>query len=288
MIDIGDVTRNVTSKKKMRRGPHFSVLRTATMTTTGAGEDGDKWLLLDHWKDQNYKQDVLLHKFDPFIRIYCEGEPKPAWRGILHYLPVSAFAICIYPLLMKCQTPTQTWAVLGFCAVNIYSFMCSIILHTWHLNPVQEILIQKCDHAGVFLNTAMHTTQYLLLGLRGDLLIGQTRLLVLTWGTALWGVVLIALKKKRNYHTAFCPMGLVVSIPWLQSAFSSEQLSYLLITWLAMSLGLVLFVSQRPYGWPKTFGYHEYFHLLTVVATFTSVQLESSLLDGAQVVQASL
>ena len=250
---------------------------------SAASKEEEEWLLLDHWKDQNYRQDVLEHKFDPFIRIYCEGEPKPTWRGILHYIPVLVFAVCIYPLLTKCQTQQQSLLVFGYCATNIYSFMCSVILHTWHLNPVQEICIQKCDHAGVFLNTAMHTTQYLLLGLEAA---GGTRLLLLglTWLTALWGTVLIILKKKRNYHTAFCPMGLVVSLPFLQSAFSSEQLAYLLLTWLAMSVGLVLFVTQRPYGWPQTFGYHEYFHLLTVIATFASVRLEVSLLENLAIV----
>lgn len=250
-------------------------------------KEKEKWHLLDHWKDKNYKQEVLQHKFDPFIRIYCEGEPKPTWRGSLHYIPVLVFAACIYPLLVKCRTPEQSVAVFGFCAINIYSFLCSIILHTWHLNPVQEIFIQKCDHAGVFLNTAIHTTQYIILGLKGRDDGGggggdewHRHLLVLTWMTALWGIALIILKKKRNHHTAFSPVGLIVSMPFLQSALSSDQLTYLLLTWLAISLGLVLFVSKCPYGWPESFGYHEYFHLLTVIATYTAIRLEVSLLDN--------
>jgi hemolysin III len=237
----------------------------------------DKWHLLDHWKDRNFKQEILEHKFDPFIRIYCEGEPKPTWRGLLHYIPLFVFSASLYPLLTKCTNSYQTWVVLAFCGVNIYAFMCSIILHTWHLNPVQEIFIQKCDHAGVFLNTAMHTTQYLLLGLDHHY---QKYLLALTWMTCAWGIVLIILKKKRNYHTAFCPMGLVASLPVLHSHFTTDQLSYFLLTWLALSLGLLVFVTKRPFGWPQTFGYHEYFHLLTVVATFTSIRLEYSLLES--------
>mmetsp|Transcript_25717 Transcript_25717/g.43327 ORF Transcript_25717/g.43327 Transcript_25717/m.43327 type:complete len:271 (+) Transcript_25717:81-893(+) len=240
----------------------------------------DKWLLLDHWKDQNYTQSVLQHKFDPYIRIYCEGEPKPSWRGMLHYLPLVAFSASVYPLLMSCSSPLEEWTVLAFCAVNIFAFLCSIILHTWHLNPVQEIFVQKCDHAGVFLNTAIHTTQYLLLGEgHGPY---QYHLLALTWLTCIWGIVLIILKKKRNYHTAFCPMGLVVSMPVLVNTFTNEQLAYLLLTWLALSLGLLAFVSQKPHGWPQTFGYHEYFHLLTVIATFTSINLEYSLLGNGE------
>ena len=243
-----------------------------------AYDENEIWHLLDHWKEQNYTQDVLKNKFDPYIRIYCEGEPKPTLRGMLHYIPLVAFGACIYPLLTMCQTYLHSLVVFGFCAMNIFTFTCSVILHTWHLNPVQEIFIQKCDHAGVFLNTAMHTTQYIILGLRGRA--WSELLLILTWLTAIWGITLIILKKKRNHHTAFCPLGLVISLPFLKAAFSPEQFTYLVVTWSAITLGLIFYVAKKPSGWPQVFGYHEFFHLLTVIATFTSIRLEMTLLES--------
>jgi hemolysin III len=35
---------------------------------------------------------------------------------------------------------------------------------------------------------------------------------------------------------------------------------------LIYSLGAVVYATRRPDPWPKTFGYHEVFHLMTILA----------------------
>ena len=41
------------------------------------------------------------------------------------------------------------------------------------------------------------------------------------------------------------------------------------VAWIPMIISLISFVKQAPTLWPETFGYHEFFHLCTVIASFS-------------------
>jgi hemolysin III len=55
------------------------------------------------------------------------------------------------------------------------------------------------------------------------------------------------------------------SLAQLFSGLGVAGFTLILAGGLAYSAGAVVYARQRPDPWPQTFGYHEVFHLLTVV-----------------------
>lgn len=234
-----------------------------------------KWYLTDSWSDL-YDHSVLLDKLDPTLRIYCEGEPKPTWRGALHYINVTLFLIA-FPFLYKvCNSTEEKIAVCIFTASNFFCFFFSVLLHRFTWNPVQEIFVQKLDHSGVFLNIAGNCTSYIILGLKKTFWF----LLAPVWIAAIYGIVLVFLKKKRNKHSIYTSVGLIITAFFIHYFFQTTQILLFWGVWIPMIISLISFVTQAPTLWPETFGYHEFFHLCTVIAAISGIALEFSLLQG--------
>mgnify|MGYP005634341599 FL=1 len=80
-----------------------------------------KWLLSDKWTD-TYDHSVLLDKLDPTLRIYCEGEPKPTWRGALHYISVTLFIVAFPYLYPLAGTLPKKLSVVIFTVTNFFCF----------------------------------------------------------------------------------------------------------------------------------------------------------------------
>jgi hemolysin III len=55
----------------------------------------------------------------------------------------------------------------------------------------------------------------------------------------------------------------VLALPWLVR-FSPAVAAGLLVGGLCFTAGAILFALRKPVGWPKVFGYHEFFHLFTL------------------------
>ena len=234
-----------------------------------------EWTLIEKWKNR-YDESILDDKFDPGNRLYCEGEPKPFWRGRMHYFGVLFFAISLPFLLRKCNTALQVFVVCMWVMVNILTYGFSVVFHTFPLTPPQEIFFHKLDHIFVFVNTASHVTQYIVLALPQKLYY----LLVPNWIVCIWGFVMVVLKKKRDKHTPLCAVGLLLTIPFLHFELSMYGIALFWATWSLIIAGLVFYILKWPKGLPGTFGYHEFFHLNTCFAAVLCMCLEFELLDG--------
>ncbi len=139
-------------------------------------------------------------------------------------------------------------------------------LHTW--GQVRGSILRRIDHANIFVLIAATYTP-----LAFNMLSGWWRVGILgaVWGAALVGVgAAIAGVQLRRRTRA----GLYVAMGWIALAALGQI--WAVLPWPAIGLlvtggvlysaGALLYARRWPDPWPRVFGYHEVFHLLTIAA----------------------
>jgi hemolysin III len=124
------------------------------------------------------------------------------------------------------------------------------------------------DHSMIFVLIAGTYTPVCLLALHGPL---ARIVLIVVWAGALGGVVFKLLwidAPKWLLALVYVALGSVVAavLGELPSAVGWLGVAGLAGGGLLYAVGAVVYASGRPNPWPKTFGYHEIFHALVIVA----------------------
>jgi hemolysin III len=148
----------------------------------------------------------------------------------------------------------------------LFAFSAVYHLHTWP--PVRGAILRRIDHANIFVLIAATYTPLAFNVFSGSWRVG---ILSAVWGAALVGVgAAVAGVQLRRWARA----GLYVGMGWIALA-ALGQISAAL-PWPAIGLlttggvlysaGALLYAGRWPDPWPRVFGYHEVFHLLTIAA----------------------
>ena len=190
-------------------------------------------------------------------------------RGWLHAgaAVVAALGGAYLVLLARGDLARQlSLAVYGISLTVLFAFSAVYHVHTWA--PARRTILRRIDHGNIFLLIAGTYTP-----LAFSLLGGWWRLGVMgaVWGLALVGVgAAVAGVQLRRWVRAL----LYVGMGWLALAVSPQLAQTL--PWSALglivaggalySIGALLYARKWPDPWPRVFGYHEVFHLLTIAA----------------------
>ena len=128
--------------------------------------------------------------------------------------------------------------------------------------------MRRLDHASIFVFIAGTYTPIGLLSVEG-----ATRwwLLGVVWGGALVGVLL---KLRWPHAPRWMSVPVYIAVGWaavfvlgdIARHAGTAALVLLLTGGLLYTVGAILYALKRPNPRPDVFGYHEVFHLLTVVA----------------------
>lgn len=205
-------------------------------------------------------------------------DAKPKLRGWLHLATVPI--VLVAGLTLTVLAPT----VAGRAGAAIYTFTAlllfgvSAVYHRGNgwWNRSTHSRLKRLDHANIFFLILGSTTPFALL-----LLEGTPRILLLSimGGTAVAGAAL------KFFWTAF-PRWLstvfYLVMGWIPVAFMGKfiegaahtgmagpvALSLIAAGGLLYTLGAAVYGFKRPNPWPLTFGWHEVFHLFTVIAFF--------------------
>ena len=157
----------------------------------------------------------------------------------------------------------------GLCAL----FGGSATYHRWRWDPRWRPLLRRIDHSTIFVFIAASYTPIALLVLHGTT---QAVVLAGVWAGAAGGVALSIfwIDAPRWLAAAtYLALGWValIALPQLVGGLASAPLILLAAGGVLYSLGAIVYATGRPDPWPATFGFHEVFHVLVILAATTHV-----------------
>jgi hemolysin III len=192
----------------------------------------------------------------------------PRLRGVSHsvafLLAIAAATIVI--VLAPAGRATVAVAIYGTGLMALFG--ASALYHRWpgpaHLKPV----LRRVDHSTIFVFIAACYTPIALIVLHGAL---RWVVLAVAWSGAAAGVALsIGAPRAPRYLVAasYLALGWVVliAVPQMLAKLGPVPLILLAAGGLLYSAGAVIYALQRPDPWPRTFGFHEIFHVLVILA----------------------
>ncbi len=194
---------------------------------------------------------------------------KPRLRGVSH--EIAFFVALGLGLALVVTAPsgraTATAAIyaLGVCGL----FGVSGLYHRRTWSSVRaRAWMRRLDHSMIFVFIAATYTPVSVLALTGTL---GTVILAVVWGGALAGVTLsLAWPAAPKWLTAIVYVALgwvaVAAMPQLWDNLGPWSVAGLGAGGVLYTLGAVVYARGRPDPRPATFGYHEIFHALVVVA----------------------
>lgn len=192
---------------------------------------------------------------------------KPRFRGVMHTFAAAVALGAGIVLVSFAPSGRAALAVAIFAASLVGLFVISATYHRIDWSPRGRTWMRRADHAAIFLLIAGTYTPVAMLGLPSQT---GNRILIMIWSGALIGVL-------QSLFWVHAPKvvvaALAVAVGWtivpymgdLRRAYGDAIFALLLGGGVAYSLGAIAYAAKRPALWPATFGYHEVFHLLTLV-----------------------
>jgi hemolysin III len=177
-------------------------------------------------------------------------------------------------LLAESSSPAKPWHLVAFSVFGVAAIGLYVASTCYHLIPYGEkrtARLRKWDHIMIFFLIAGTYTPICLIPLRGP---WGWSLFGVVWGLAVAGLVLklFWMQAPRWLSTGtYVLMGwlVLVGVYPLVRAMQPGALAWLLAGGLFYTAGGVIYALKRPDPWPARFGFHEIFHILVMLGTFS-------------------
>jgi hemolysin III len=197
----------------------------------------------------------------------AQDEIKPTWRGWIHAatFPVAIAAGIV--LIALAQGAPAKWASAVFMATSLLLFGNSALYHRFNWKPKTRAVLKRIDHANILLLIAGTYTPLAILALPTDKTI---ILLSVVWGGAILGIFfrVFWLHAPRWLYVA-----LYLALGWAAVMYlfdliaaNAAMMVLVLIGGILYTGGAVVYAIKKPNPWPGHFGFHEIFHVCTVLA----------------------
>ena len=194
---------------------------------------------------------------------------RPLLRGYLHAGAALVAAVGgAYLVELSSGDPPRQLSMLVYGVGLTVLFAVSAFYHLRTWTPVRRAILRRIDHANIFVLIAATYTP-----LAFNMLAGWWRVGILgaVWGAALFGVAAAVAGVQLRRGTR---AGLYVAMGWialaalgqLPTALPWPAIGLLIAGGALYSAGALLYARRWPDPWPRVFGYHEVFHLLTIAA----------------------
>jgi hemolysin III len=194
-------------------------------------------------------------------------EKKPTWRGWIHtgVLPI-VIAGGVVLIVLAHGVPAKVASAIFF-ASSFLLFGNSALYHRFNWSPKVKVALKRIDHANIFLLIAGSYTPITMLALPKDL---GFPLLIAIWATAVLGIgfrVFWINAPRWLYVPIYISMGWA-ALGFVGQFFAANAPMMILILagGLCYTIGAVVYGLKKPNPLPGTFGFHEIFHSLTVLA----------------------
>ena len=207
-----------------------------------------------------------------------QAMPRPRLRGLIHRYASVAFAIGFIVLVVAGDPAERPWlAAYGLAVTTMLAV--SAAYHSGRLSPAVQVVFKRIDHSTILLAIAGSYTGIVGLGLDGS---SRTRMLVLVWILAIIGMAIRMLWLHAPYPivaVVYLAVGWValIDIDALTDSLTGTELALVVLGGVLYSVGAGVYALHAPNPWPATFGYHELFHLLVVLAAAVHLAAVASL-----------
>lgn len=194
--------------------------------------------------------------------------PKPLLRGAFHL--VGAPVAFVAGVLLATSAPASRAAVASG-VFTLSLFLLFAVSATYHLptwGPRGRLWMRRLDHASIFVLIAGTYTPVCLLALEPAI---GWRLLLVAWGAAGVGIVkslfwVDAPKALTAVVAVAVGWSLVPYLAEVRAGLTGLEFALLGLGGVAYMLGALAYATKRPVLNPAVFGYHEVFHVMTLVA----------------------
>jgi hemolysin III len=192
---------------------------------------------------------------------------KPRLRGVFHEIGFYAALGLAVPLALTADPGRARLSAIVFSCCLAGCFGASALYHRPTWRPNVRSWLARLDHAGVYLLIAgTYTPVALCVFSRG----WAVPVLAIVWS----GVVVAILLKLIWVGVPKRASALIgIALGWVGAVAFSQLLKLpwpglllLLLGGIAYTVGAVTYARKRPDPVPHVFGYHELFHVLTLVA----------------------
>jgi hemolysin III len=192
----------------------------------------------------------------------------PRLRGVSHAIAFLLAVAAAVIVIVLAPSGRATVAVTIYGAGLMALFGASALYHRWPGPARLKPVLQRVDHVTIFVFIAACYTPIALLVLHGAL---AWVVLGVAWMGAGAGVMLSLLSARAPRALvagSYVALGWValIAMPQLLQELPSAPLILLAGGGLLYSAGAVIYARQRPDPWPATFGFHEIFHALVILA----------------------
>ncbi|HEU5222240.1 MAG TPA: hemolysin III family protein [Candidatus Lumbricidophila sp.] len=195
------------------------------------------------------------------------ADVKPTWRGWIHAgtFPVTIAAGIV--LISLAHGVSAKWASAVFMVTSMLLFGMSALYHRFNWSPRAKSILKRIDHSNIYLLIAGTYTPLAVLALepaKGMLL------LLLVWAGAALGIVfrVFWVGAPRWLYVALYLLLGWAAVMYLGDLVQANvaMMVLVLVGGLLYSGGAVIYALKRPNPLPGTFGFHEIFHVCTVLA----------------------
>lgn len=200
--------------------------------------------------------------------IRASAVDRPRFRGVLH---TWCFVVSVpVGLALFLSAPTAEAALAaGVFAFGVSAmFGSSALFHRTIFDDHSWYRFRRLDHMGIYLCIAGGYTPFALLALDG----WQSRLMLIAgWSGAAFGICLRFLPFLPPFgmmNALFITLGwvAVLTLPELWDNVGTAWLVVIAAGGLVYTFGALAVGARWPDPWPRTFGYHEIWHLMVAVA----------------------
>ncbi|WP_295823500.1 hemolysin III family protein [uncultured Microbacterium sp.] len=197
----------------------------------------------------------------------AKADLKPTWRGWIHAgtFPVAIVAGIV--LIALAQGAPAKWAAAVFMVTSMLLFGNSALYHRFRWKPKTLAVLKRIDHANIFLLIAGTYTPLAVLALPTP---KTTLLLSIVWGGAILGILfrVFWINAPRWLYVA-----LYLALGWAAVMYLGDLLAanvammvLVVVGGLLYTAGAIVYALKKPNPWPGHFGFHEIFHVCTVLA----------------------
>jgi hemolysin III len=196
----------------------------------------------------------------------------PRFRGVFHQYAFFAAVLAGIVLVVLADGSRERFAVWVYAVALAAMFGASALYHRfpWR-SAAARLRARRLDHAMIFVFIAGTYTPFTLLAFHGAL---QAVVLATVWVGAMLGVVLeLYWIHAPRWVSAIAYLAVgwigIIALPQFFPALGVASAVLVIVGAVLYTVGALAYAAGWPDPFPRTFGFHEVFHVLVVAAAAT-------------------